>query len=99
ARDEAARLAETIAEAEQVWREAQAQTVEARAQLDALDEEIAHQSSLISRHDLELSKLAGQADTAASRLAAVRGEVLRQQNALDAARARRDAAAAELAEA
>ena len=99
ARDEAARLAETIAEAEQVWREAQAQTVEARAQLDALDEEIAHQSSLISRHDLELSKLAGQADTAASRLAAVRGEVLRQQNALDAARARRDAAAAQLAEA
>jgi chromosome segregation protein len=98
ARDEAARLTETIAEAETAWRHAQAATAEARANLDALDEEIAHQSSLVSRHDLELSKLTGQADTAASRLAAVRGEVLRQQNALDAARSRRDAAAEQLAQ-
>ena len=98
ARDEAERLTETIAEAEIGWREAQAATVEARATLDALDEEIAHQSSLVSRHDLEISKLTGQAATAASRLAAVRGEVLRQQNALDAARERGAAAAANLAE-
>src|SRR5690554_2682956 len=96
AREEAARLAETIVDAESGWRAAQAATAEARANLDGLDEEIAHQSSLVSRHDLELSKLTGQADTAASRLAAVRGEVLRQQNALDAARARRDAAAGQL---
>jgi chromosome segregation protein len=96
ARDEAARLADTIAAAEQVWREAQSATAEARAHLDGLDEEIAHQSSLVSRHDLEISKLTGQADTAASRLAAVRGEVLRQQNALDAARLRRDAAKQQL---
>jgi chromosome segregation protein len=98
ARDEAERLAETIADAETAWREAQAATVEARANLDALDEEIAHQSSLVSRHDLEISKLTGQAATAASRLAAVRGEVLRQQNALDAARERGAAAAANLVE-
>ena len=97
AQDEAVRLSETIAEAEQSWREAQGATAEARATLDALDEEIAHQSSLVSRHDLEISKLTGQADTAASRLAAVRGEVLRQQNALDAARERGVAAAANLA--
>ncbi|MEX1079065.1 MAG: chromosome segregation protein SMC [Homoserinimonas sp.] len=97
AHDEAARLTETIAEAETAWRAAQAATAQSRANLDGLDEEIAHQSSLVSRHDLELSKLTGQADTAASRLAAVRGEVLRQQNALDAARARRDAAAEQLA--
>ena len=97
AQDEAVRLSETIAEAEQLWREAQAATAESRAMLDALDEEIAHQSSLVSRHDLEISKLTGQADTAASRLAAVRGEVLRQQNALDAARERGVAAAANLA--
>jgi len=96
AKDEAVRLTETIADAELLWREAQAATAEARAQLDGLDEEIAHQSSLVSRHDLELSKLTGQADTAASRLAAVRGEVLRQQNALDAAVARRDEAAQQL---
>jgi len=98
ARDEAERLTETIADAETGWREAQAATVEARATLDALDEEIAHQSSLVSRHDLEISKLTGQAATAASRLAAVRGEVLRQQNALDAARERGQAAAANLVE-
>jgi chromosome segregation protein len=98
ARDEAERLTETIGDAEAGWREAQAATVEARATLDALDEEIAHQSSLVSRHDLEISKLTGQAATAASRLAAVRGEVLRQQSALDAARERGSAAAANLAE-
>src|SRR5690606_8401085 len=96
AHDEAARIADTIAEAEEAWREAQSRTTEARAALDALDEEIALQSSLVSKHDLEISKLTGQADTAASRLAAVRGEVLRQQNALDSARARRDQARATL---
>ncbi len=99
AREEAERLAETIATAETSWHEAQLSTAETRASLDALDEEIAYQSSLVSRHDLELSKLTGQADTAASRLAAVRGEVLRQQNALDAARERRDAARLRLGEA
>ena len=96
ARDEAVRLSETIADAELAWRETQSVSAEARANLDALDEEIAHQSSLVSRHDLEISKLTGQADTAASRLAAVRGEVLRQQNALDAARERGVAAQANL---
>jgi chromosome segregation protein len=89
---EAERIADTIADAEQAWREAQGRTAESRAALDALDDEIALQSSLVSKHDLEISKLTGQADTAASRLAAVRGEVLRQQNALDAARSRRDQA-------
>jgi chromosome segregation protein len=98
AREEAERLTETIADAESAWRAAQAVTVEARATLDALDEEIAHQSSLVSRHDLEISKLSGQSATAASRLAAVRGEVLRQQNALDAARERGAAAQANLEE-
>jgi chromosome segregation protein len=98
ARAEAERLTDTIADAETAWREAQAATVEARATLDALDEEIAYQSSLVSRHDLEISKLTGQAATAASRLAAVRGEVLRQQNALDAARERGAAAQANLVE-
>jgi chromosome segregation protein len=92
AHEEAERLTTAIAEAEAAWHQSQRDTVSARSGLDALDEEISFQSSLISRHDLELSKLGGQADTAASRLAAVRGEVLRQQNALDGARARRDAA-------
>ncbi|WP_448810330.1 chromosome segregation protein SMC [Agromyces bauzanensis] len=71
----------------------------ARDELDAVDEQIAAQSARVTAYDLELSKLAGQADTAASRLAAVRGEVLRHANALEAAAARRESAAAGLARA
>ena len=92
AEDEVERIVATIADAEAAWQEAQASTAVARANLDGLDEQIAYQSSLISRHDLEISKLTGQKDSAASHLAAVRGEVVRQQNALDAARDRRDSA-------
>ncbi len=97
ARAEAARLREQIELTEAAWQESQAVTSLARANLDGLDEHIAQQSALVSRHDLEISKLAGQAESAAARLAAVRGEVLRQQNALDAAFARREAAQAEFA--
>jgi len=85
AHDEAGRLRAVVAEAEAAWVAAQAATRAARERLDAVDDEIAAQSALVSRHDLEISKLSGQADAAAQRLAAVRGEVLRQQNALDAA--------------
>ncbi len=92
AEDEVERITATIVDAEAIWLEARAATAVARANLDGLDEQIAYQSSLVSRHDLEISKLNGQKDSAASRLAAVRGEVLRQQNALDAARDRREAA-------
>jgi len=97
AADEVERLTLAIEDAETLWREAQAATAVARANLDGLDEQIAYQSSLVSRHDLELSKLTGQRDTAASRLAAVRGEVLRQQNALDAALQRRENAQTQFA--
>jgi chromosome segregation protein len=71
----------------------------ARAQLDRVDEGIARDSARVAAYDLELSRLAGQADTAASNLAAVRGEVLRHANALEAAATRREAAATELARA
>ncbi|MCC6270792.1 MAG: AAA family ATPase, partial [Microbacteriaceae bacterium] len=97
AKVEAARLADAIIEAEAVWKNVQQESAHAKASLDALDEEIALQASLVSRHELEISKLTGQAETAASRLAAVRGEVLRQQNALDAAVQRREAAHAAFA--
>ncbi|MCU1443934.1 MAG: smc [Cryobacterium sp.] len=89
---EVERLRGSITDAESGWTAARAATAAARSQLDSIDEEIALQAALVSRHDLEISKLRGQAETAASRLAAVRGEVLRQQNALDAAVARREAA-------
>jgi chromosome segregation protein len=85
AAEETQRLRGVVATAEAAWTAAQAATRAARGRLDAVDEEIAAQSALVSRHDLEISKLSGQAEAAAQRLAAVRGEVLRQQNALDAA--------------
>ena len=69
-----------------------------RAELDALDTDIAAQSALVSDHEMRLTKLRGNADAKASALAAVRGGVLRQQNALDAALARRAEAEAALAE-
>ncbi|MGD8195049.1 AAA family ATPase, partial [Herbiconiux sp. P18] len=98
-RDEVVRLQGEVAGAQAAWEAAKTATQRARGSLDALDEQIAFQSSLVSKHHLELSKLTGQLESANSRLAAVRGEVLRQQNALDAAAARRDAAQAEFARA
>ncbi|WP_440711137.1 chromosome segregation protein SMC [Herbiconiux sp. YIM B11900] len=98
-RVEAERLAGQVGAAQGAWEAAQVVTVKARGSLDALDEQIAYQSSLVSKHDLELSKLTGQLESANARLAAVRGEVLRQQNALDAATGRRESAQADFARA
>ncbi len=97
ATDEATRLRGLITAAERALGEAQTATLKRRSALDALDDEISAQSALVSRHDLEIIKLTGKADAAASRLAAVRGEVLRQENALDAARERRTTAEAQFA--
>ncbi|MFU8947072.1 chromosome segregation protein SMC [Mycetocola zhadangensis] len=91
-------LKQAILTAEDAWRSAQQATLASRERLDAMDSEIAAQSALVSRHDLEITKLTGQADAAASRLAAVRGERLRQENALEAATQRREAAVRHFAE-
>jgi chromosome segregation protein len=98
ARAEAETLRGAVTEAEDALTAAQVATRKTRARLDAIDEEVAAQAELISKHDLELTKLAGQADAAAQRLAALRGEVLRQQNQLDAAAQRRTAAEEALAD-
>jgi chromosome segregation protein len=87
---EAERLQATVAAAEQAVGTAAAATATAKASLDSLDEEIAAQSALVSRHELELAGLASRVDVARSTLAAARGELLRQQNALEAAEQRRD---------
>ncbi|MDQ7877550.1 chromosome segregation protein SMC [Microbacterium sp. QXD-8] len=63
--------------------------VRARAELDALDSDIAAQSALVSEHDMRITALRGTAEAAASALAAVQTAVERQQKALDAALARR----------
>ncbi|WP_083365379.1 chromosome segregation protein SMC [Microterricola viridarii] len=98
AEEEVELLRGNVAVAESALLAAQAATAAGRTRLDALDEEIAAQSALVSRHDLEITKLTGTADAAASRLAAVRGEVLRQQNASEAAAERRAKAERDLAE-
>ncbi|MFT4213240.1 MAG: chromosome segregation protein SMC [Microbacterium sp.] len=63
--------------------------IRARAELDALDADIAAQSALVSEHDMRLTALRGSAQAASSRLDAVRSAVERQQRALDAALQRR----------
>jgi len=99
ARAEAERLTGEVVTAEQVVGSAASATALARAALDALDEEIAAQSALVSRHDLELAGLAARLDVARSKLAAARGDQLRQEHAIAAAEERRVEAASALAEA
>jgi len=98
AREEAVRLQGGVAEAEAAVARAGADVGAARSRLDALDEQIAARSAEVARHDLELSRLRGAADAARSGLAAVRGELLRQGAALEAAEQRLAAGRAEQAE-
>ncbi|WP_309619962.1 chromosome segregation protein SMC [Salinibacterium sp.] len=90
ARDEALRLTAGVAKAEEAVGAAAAASATARVSLDSLDDEISAQSALVSRHELELAGLASRVDVARSTLAAARGELLRQQNALEQAQQRRD---------
>lgn len=90
-------FAAAVGEAASALETAVVATRSARDELDVVDEGIARQSARVAAYDLELSGLAGQADTAASKRAAVRGEVLRHANALEAAASRREAAVTELA--
>jgi chromosome segregation protein len=90
AREEAERLKLGVGEAEEAVGAAAAQAALAKAALDSLDEEIAFQSALVSKHDLTIAGLAGQIDVAVSRLTATRGELLRQQTALEQSEARRE---------
>ncbi|MDR2294028.1 MAG: chromosome segregation protein SMC [Microbacterium sp.] len=93
ARSQIDEIAAGLGDARDAAAAAAADVVRARGELDALDVEIAEQSALVSEHDMRITKLRGQAEAAASALAAVRGAVLRQQNAWDAADARRVEAA------
>ena len=91
---EVARLRAGIGDAEVEWRSRQELTRRARSRLDALDAEISAQSALVSRHDLESTRLSGQADATSSRRQAVTGEVERRRAALESAGERRRAAQA-----
>jgi len=96
--DEAVRLRADVADAEVAVGRVSAAAATAKASLDSLDDEIAAQSALVSRHDLELAGHASRVDVARSRHAAATGELARQQAALEQAEARREAARADLDE-
>ncbi|MDR2998910.1 MAG: AAA family ATPase, partial [Microbacterium sp.] len=93
AKDEITRISEGLGDAQDAAAAASREVVQARAELDTLDVDIAEQSALVSAYDMRLNTLRGNADAAASALAAVRGAVLRQENALEAAQTRRREAA------
>ncbi|TFD55262.1 chromosome segregation protein SMC [Cryobacterium frigoriphilum] len=92
AEDEVERLLSAIVLADTDHESRRAQTVAVRARVDVANEQIAVQAALVSRYDLNKSELTGRSATSATRLAAVRGEVVRQQSALDAAFVRRASA-------
>lgn len=89
AREEIDLISAGLGDAQDAAAAASREVVHARAELDTLDVDIAEQSALVSEYDMRLSTLRGTADAAASALAAVRGAVLRQENALEAANVRR----------
>ena len=68
---------------------------EARDVLEKFDNEVAEQNALISKFDLDKSRLANEAAVAESRLASKRDEVARHQTALAEAQERRAARQAE----
>ena len=68
---------------------------EARDELEKFDNEVAEQNALISKFDLDKSRLANEAAVAESRLASKRDEVARHQSALAEAQERRAARQAE----
>ncbi|WP_019179162.1 chromosome segregation protein SMC [Microbacterium yannicii] len=89
ARAEIQSVGDGLGEAQDAAAEASRAVMRARAELDALDVDIAAQSALVSEHDMRITALRGTAEAAASALAAVRSAVERQQKALDAALTRR----------
>ncbi|MFJ4224939.1 chromosome segregation protein SMC [Microbacterium sp. NPDC089695] len=93
AKDEITDISAGLGDAQDAAASASREVIAARAELDTLDVDIAEQSALVSEYDMRLTSLRGAADAAASALAAVRGAVLRQENALEAAHTRRREAA------
>ncbi|WP_434812097.1 chromosome segregation protein SMC [Microbacterium sp. bgisy189] len=89
ARNEIDEISSGLGDAQDAAASAARDVIRARAELDALDVDIAAQSALVSEHDMRLASLRGRAEAAASKLDAVRAAVERQQRALDAAQQRR----------
>ncbi len=81
-RDEAIALGERVTDAEGRLGKAASATALARANLDSLDEEIAAQAALVSKHDLEAAGHRSKVEVAQSTLAAREAEVTRRESAL-----------------
>ncbi|MEJ6489999.1 AAA family ATPase [Leucobacter sp. USCH14] len=97
AAEEAARLEALIPEAELAWKRAGDATRAAQQGLDAIDEHIAAQSELVSKHDLQLSQLRGRAEAAEQKRVTVAQEVARREQAVAQAESRAATARHELA--
>ncbi|MGI8393918.1 chromosome segregation protein SMC [Leucobacter sp. W1038] len=96
ANEEAKQLGEALPAVEAAWQQAGDATLRAQRALDAVDEHLAAQSALVSKHDLELSKLRGHRETAEQKLATVAQEVARRELALTQADERAHLAREEL---
>lgn len=90
AASETARLEALIPESETAWQRAGLATRQAQHALDATDEHIAAQSALVSKHDLRLSQLRGQAEAAEQKRATLAQEISRREQAVEQAVARAD---------
>ena len=97
-RDEAIALGERVTDAEGRLGKAASATALARANLDSLDEEIAAQAALVSKHDLEAAGHRSKVEVAQSTLAAREAEVTRRESALANAEQRLAEATAAAAE-
>ena len=86
-----AELAESVEKLKAALHEAELARSEARDILEKFDNEVAEQNALISKFDLDKSRLANEAAVAESRLASKRDEVARHQSALAEAQERRQA--------
>jgi chromosome segregation protein len=82
-------LAAAVEQLKAALHEAEVARSEARDVLEKFDNEVAEQNALISKFDLDKSRLANEAALAESRLASKRDEVARHQSALSEARERR----------
>lgn len=97
-RDEAERLEARAAAMTAGTADTARAVAEARARLDALDEQIAAQAALVAQHDLEAQRLAGAVDVARSRRGSAVADRERRARALAEAEDRAERAAAALAE-
>ena len=90
-------LAATVEKLKVALEEAEKARSKARDILEEFDNDVAAQNALISKFDLEKSRLANEANVAESKLASLRNEVVRHETALAEATERHEARKAEYA--